>query len=107
MPIREKAKGAPVAFVFPTEGVSAVSEPAAILSTAKNPAAAKVFIDFLLSRDGQELALKQGYLAAHPSVATPPGYPARDAIKLMPFDARKTLQSEQAIRKTFSDIFVQ
>src|SRR5918997_4378717 len=32
MPIREKAKGAPVEFVFPAEGVSAISEPVAILS---------------------------------------------------------------------------
>ena len=47
LPIREQLKGAPVAFVFPKEGVSAVSEPVAILSTAKNPAAAKAFIDFL------------------------------------------------------------
>jgi iron(III) transport system substrate-binding protein len=36
MPIREKAKGAPVEFVFPKEGVSAVTEPVAILSTAKD-----------------------------------------------------------------------
>ena len=27
MPIREKAKGAPVEFVFPQEGVSAISQP--------------------------------------------------------------------------------
>ena len=41
MPIREKAKGAPVEFVFPKEGVSAVSEPVAILKTTKNPDAAQ------------------------------------------------------------------
>jgi iron(III) transport system substrate-binding protein len=107
MPIREKAKGAPVAFVFPKEGVSAVSEPVAILSTAKNPEAAKAFVDFLLSREGQELALKQGYLAAHPDVKPPEGFPDRQSIKLLPFDAKKALASETAYRKTFSDIFGQ
>jgi iron(III) transport system substrate-binding protein len=56
MPIREKAKGSPVEFVFPSEGVSAVSEPIAILKGTKNPAAAQAFIDFLLSKDGQEVA---------------------------------------------------
>src|SRR3546814_183330 len=60
LPIREKAKGAPVEFVFPQEGVSAVTEPAAILSTAKNVDAAKKFIDYLLSQEGQEIALKLG-----------------------------------------------
>lgn len=105
MPIREKAKGAPVEFVFPSEGVSAVSEPVAILKTSKNPEAAKAFVDFLLSKDGQELALKQGYVAAHPDVALPAGYPARSAIKLMPFDAAKALADEAAARKRFSAIF--
>ena len=105
MPIREKAKGAPVEFVFPSEGVSAVSEPVAILKTSKNPEAAKAFVDFLLSKEGQELALKQGYVAAHPDVALPAGYPGRAAIKLMPFDAAKALADEAASRKRFSAIF--
>ncbi len=105
MPIREKAKGAPVEFVFPKEGVSAVSEPVAILKSSKNPEAAKALVDFLISKDGQELALKQGYVSAHPDVALPAGYPARGAIKLMPFDAAKALADEPAARKRFSAIF--
>jgi iron(III) transport system substrate-binding protein len=105
MPIREQAKGAPVAFVFPSEGVSAVGEPVAILKTTKNPEAAKAFVDFLISKDGQELALRQGYVAAHPQVALPAGYPVRDAIRLMPFDAAKALAGEAAARKRFSAIF--
>lgn len=107
MPIREKAKGAPVAFVFPKEGVSAVTEPVAILKDTGNPEAAKAFIDFVLSKDGQELALKQGYIAAHPAVALPPGYPAREAIKVMPFDAAKALADETKNKSTFADIFGQ
>ena len=67
--------GAPVSFVFPKEGVSAVTKPAAILSTAQNPDAAEAFIDFLLSPEGQELAASQGYLPAHPDIAPPPGLP--------------------------------
>ena len=107
MPIREKAKGAPVEFVFPTEGVSAVTEPAAILQGTKNPDAAKAFIDFLLSKEGQELALKQGYIPAHPAVALPAGYPPRAAIKVMPFDAGRALADETRNKKTFADIFGQ
>ena len=107
MPIREKAKGAPVEFVFPKEGVSAVSEPVAILANTKNPEAAKAFVDFLLSLDGQKLAAGQGYLAAHPAAPVPAGFPARDTIRLMAFDPAKTLREETQIRKTFADIFGQ
>ncbi|MFC0217957.1 ABC transporter substrate-binding protein [Pseudochelatococcus lubricantis] len=107
MPIREKAKGAPVEFVFPTEGVSAVTEPVAILKTTKNPDAAKAFVDFILSKDGQELASKQGYLPAHPEVAPPEGFPDRSKIKVLSFDAAKALEDEAKNKKAFADIFGQ
>jgi iron(III) transport system substrate-binding protein len=107
VPIRAKAKGSPVEFVFPKSGVSAVTEPVAILSTAANPEAAKAFIDFLLSRQGQELAASQGYLAAHPDVAPPPGFPPRSAITLMAFDASKALADAEANKARFAEIFGQ
>ncbi|MBM3537895.1 MAG: ABC transporter substrate-binding protein [Alphaproteobacteria bacterium] len=105
MPIREKAKGAPVEFVFPTEGVSAVTEPVAILSTTRNAAAARAFVDFLVSREGQELAARQGYVPAHPGVKLPAGYPTREEIKLMRFDPARALVDETANKKRFADIF--
>ncbi|WP_428688174.1 extracellular solute-binding protein, partial [Roseibium sp.] len=105
LPIREKLKGAPVEFVFPEEGVSAVTEPVAILSTAQNPDAAKAFVDFLISEDGQKLAASQGYLPAHPGVAAPEGFPARDRIKLMDFDPATALEQDQANKMKFSEIF--
>ncbi len=105
MAIREKAKGAPVAFVFPKEGVSAIGEPVAILKSTKNPDAARAFVAFLLSKDGQELALKQGYVPAHPQVALPAGFPDRKDIKLMPFDPVKALADAKDNTKRFSDIF--
>ncbi|SMF39580.1 iron(III) transport system substrate-binding protein [Tistlia consotensis] len=105
LPIRQKAKGSPVEFVFPTEGVSAVTEPVAILKTAKNPEAARAFVDFLLSKDGQELASSMGYLPADPTVAPPPGFPPRSGIKVMPFDPDKALADEQKDKKAFAELF--
>jgi iron(III) transport system substrate-binding protein len=105
MAIREKAKGASVEFMFPPEGVSAISEPVAILKATKNPDAAKAFVDFVLSREGQELALKQGYMPAHPGVPLPAGFPARETIKILPFDPAKALADDAANKKRFSDIF--
>lgn len=107
LPIREKVKGSPVAFVFPEEGVSAVTEPVAILSTAKNPDAAKAFVDFLLSREGQELASSQGYLPAHPDVAPPDGFPPRAEVELMPFHPEKALAEAEVNKKRFAETFGQ
>jgi len=105
LPIREMKQGAPVGFVFPKEGVSAVTEPVAILSTAKNVEAAKAFVDFLLSDEGQEMAASQGYLPANPTVAGPEGFPSRDQIHLMRFNPAKALENDEANKKTFLDIF--
>jgi iron(III) transport system substrate-binding protein len=107
MPIREKAKGAPVEFVFPTEGVSAVTEPVAILSTAKNPEAAKAFIDFLLSEDGQKLAASQGYIPARNGVALPAGYPDRAAIKVLGYDAAAALANDLSNKQKFGEVMGQ
>ena len=105
LPIRNKLDGAPVEFVFPEEGVSAVTEPAAILSTAANPEAAKAFIDFLLSPEGQQLAADQGYLPAHPDITPPEGFPPRDEIELIEFDPAAALANDQANKERFVEIF--
>ena len=95
LPIRQKRKGSPVEFVFPKEGVSAVTEPAAVLATAKNPDAAKKFIKYLLSVKGQELASGQGYLPARNGIAPPAGFPDRSEIKLMAFSAADALKKRK------------
>ncbi|MFN7010086.1 MAG: ABC transporter substrate-binding protein [Allorhizobium sp.] len=105
MPIREKAKGAPVEFVFPEEGVSAVTEPVAILSTSKNEEAAKKFVDYVLSEKGQEGFLKLGYIPARNGMPVPEGFPARDTIKVLPIDAAAALKATEGDLKTFSSIF--
>ncbi|MDX0652378.1 extracellular solute-binding protein [Sinorhizobium medicae] len=105
MAIREKAKGAPVEFVFPAEGVSAVTEPVAILRTAKNPDAAKKFVDFLLSEEGQQVAVTMGYIPARNGLALPEGFPAREVVKVLPVDAAAAVKNSDADLKTFSGIF--
>lgn len=98
--IREAARGAPVRFVFPRDGVSAVTEPAAILSTSRNVPAAVAFVSFLLSREGQELAARQGFLAADPAVPPPEGFPPVASIRVLPLDAgRAAAEGEGALRR--------
>ncbi|PPC74579.1 Fe(3+) ABC transporter substrate-binding protein [Pokkaliibacter plantistimulans] len=105
MAIREKAKGAPIDFVFPKEGVSMVTEPVAILKQAKHLAAAKKFVDFVLSQQGQQLVLSQGYIPAHNDMPVPEGFPARASIKLLPFDAALALKQAEQDKTEFADIF--
>jgi iron(III) transport system substrate-binding protein len=105
MALNAKAKGAPVDFVFPREGVTAVTEPVAILKTTKNAKDARAFVAFLLSPAGQELAVKQGFIPARNGIAPPPGFPAADKIKLMTMDIGRILKDSTALKRQFSDLF--
>ncbi|MGG5807752.1 ABC transporter substrate-binding protein [Falsiroseomonas sp. CW058] len=102
LPIREARAGAPLRFVFPEDGVSAITEPAAILSTARNVPAALAFLGFLLSREGQELASRQGFLPADPEVAPPPGFPDPRGIRTMPFDAARAAREQEETLRRFA-----
>lgn len=103
--IRNKADGSPVDFVFPDEGVSYVTEPVAILETAKNVDAAQKFVDFVLSQQGQDLVLDMGYIPARNDMGVPAGFPARDEIKLMAFDPAKALEAGDVNKAKFAELF--
>src|SRR6202011_2070892 len=105
MALTAKGKGAPVDFVFPAEGVTAVTEPIAILRTTKNPDAAKAFVAFILSKDGQELAARQGFLPARKDVAPPPGFPNVDQLRIIPVDLPRAAREDEALKKRFADLF--
>nr|WP_052384083.1 ABC transporter substrate-binding protein [Halomonas xinjiangensis] len=105
LPIREAAKGAPVKFVFPEEGVSAVTEPVAIMKEAAHPEAARKFVDFVLSREGQELVLSQGYLPGRNDVDSPEGFPPREEIHVLPLDAQSALEQAEAHKQRFAELF--
>ena len=105
MALNARDKGSPVEFVFPKEGVSAVTEPVAILKTAHNPEAAKAFVNFLLSKPGQELAVAQGFLPARTDVTPPPGFPKTSDLHILPVDLAKTATDADLLKRQFTDLF--
>jgi iron(III) transport system substrate-binding protein len=105
MALNAKAKGSPVDFVFPAEGVSIVTEPTAIMRGTKNPAAARAFVDFVLSKDGQAMAAAQGYLPARRDVAPPAGLPEVGTLKILPADIGELLKRDELNKKRFADLF--
>jgi iron(III) transport system substrate-binding protein len=86
--IEFKAKGAPLAFVFPETGVPAVSETYGIVADGPHPNAAELFMDWFLSPVGQK-ALADALLLHSPreDVPPPPGaIPLKDMKLLTPAD---------------------
>ena len=105
MAFNAKAKGSPIDFIFPAEGTPAVTEPVAIVKTTQNAPAARAFVDFILSDEGQKLAVSMGYIPARASAGSPAWLPPGTKIKLMNTDIPKVVQSNSANLKRFADIF--
>lgn len=105
MAFNAKAEGSPVGFVFPAEGVTAITEPAAILSTAKNPVAAEVFIDWLLSEAGQQFSAEQGYLPALPGAPTPATFPDDVDLEIIAVDPGTLIANDEEMKKSFANLF--
>ncbi|APZ43047.1 ABC transporter substrate-binding protein [Acidihalobacter ferrooxydans] len=103
--IRAEQKGSPIRFVFPEEGVSAVTEPVAILKTARNVPAARAFVDFVLSLPGQRLIAQQGMLPARSDVTPPPGFPKPNQIKLLNLNVERALRTVQSDKQRFASLF--
>jgi iron(III) transport system substrate-binding protein len=86
--IEFKAKGAPLAFVFPQTGVPAVPETYGIVSDGPHPNAAELFMDWFLSPLGQK-ALSEALLLHSPREDMPApggGVALKDMKLLVPAD---------------------
>ena len=103
--LRAKAKGSPVDYIAPEDGVSFIGEPVAILKSTKHVAEAKKFVDFLLSKEGQELVSKQGNLPLLTDVPSPEGFPALSSMKLLGYDVDAAVKANEEVRAKFADIF--
>lgn len=103
--VRELAeKGSPIAASYPTDGVPYISEPAGIFKDSANQEAAQKYVDFLVSKRGQEIAVEQQYLPVRSDVGTPEGAPALDDIALLNPDLDTITASQPDAVATFNDL---
>jgi iron(III) transport system substrate-binding protein len=101
-----KKKGNPVEIVYPKEGVPLVVSPSAITSFAPHPNAAKLFTDFIFSRDMQQvLADTEGLYSGHPQVTYPADKPRMSDLKLLPVDAEELEKRNEEIKTRFVEFF--
>jgi iron(III) transport system substrate-binding protein len=82
MAFEEKLAGFELKFVAP-KNAFVTPEPMAILAGARNPKAARAFIEFLLSERGQKVFMERGLFPITPKykVQGPPGSPAELAVE--------------------------
>ncbi len=104
MPLNAAAEGSPIGFVFPDEGVTAVTEPVAILATARNVEAAQAFVNWQLSEEGQRFHVEQGYLPLRDGIDRPATFPDVE-IDIIQVDPAILLEQSEDIKRRFADLF--
>ena len=101
-----KAQGAPVAVVYPSEGTPLASGSAGVMKDAPHPNAARLFISFLFSREGQQLLVDKGYLRSfHPDVKEPADRVKLSQIKLLTADPAAQEQAIDEIKRKYAEYF--
>jgi len=99
-------QGNPIKIVYPKEGVPLVVSPVAIAKDAPHPNAAKLFTEFIFSKESQQLlADKEGLYTGHPEVTYPADKPKLKELKLLPADADELEKRNSEIKKRFTEYF--
>ena len=102
-------KGAKLKFIFPEEGVVLLPQNIFILKKALHPNAAKLWIDFILSEQGQNLIVKgEALISGRAGFKSPlPEYaPPIESLKVIPIDWEKTSTADlQKLRQEWVGMF--
>lgn len=100
-------KGATLALVFPPE-MLVIPSPIAIFKNSPNAEAAKKFVDFVLSKDGQTIIANEGTLPVRADVKIPERFklpPVDEAVKrAMKIDYQQIMAEKEATIKKFTEI---
>lgn len=105
--IRGKEAGQPVEIVYPEEGTPLAGGPSAVFKGAPNPNAARLFYNWMQSREGQQLIVSgaRQYSAHSQAPETKPGIRKLSDIKLMKEDPQGVYEQAEAIKKRYAEIF--
>jgi iron(III) transport system substrate-binding protein len=102
-----KAKGSPVDYAWPSEGAVFIPSPIAVIQGAKNAESAKAFVNYLLSKEGQESMVRLGnFIPVRSDVAGPAGTPSLGKIKRLATDWKQVREKRQETKDQFEAIFL-
>jgi iron(III) transport system substrate-binding protein len=103
---KTQKQGNPIRIVYPKEGIPLVVSPVAIAKGAPHPNAAKLFSEFIFSKESQQLlADKEGLYTGHPEVTYPADKPKLKDLKLLAADPDELEKRNAEIKKRFIEFF--
>jgi iron(III) transport system substrate-binding protein len=102
----QRKKGNPIGIVYPADGVPLVLSPSAITNSSPHPNAAKLFTDFIFTKEVQQfLADSEALYVPHPEVTYPTDKPKLADLKLLTVDPEELEGRTEEIKKRFREFF--
>jgi iron(III) transport system substrate-binding protein len=93
------------AVIYPTEGVFIVCSPVGIVRNARNPNAARLFAEFMVSPAAQRMIAENAIHSSRTDVAPPKGMPGLNEVKFIPIDLNHIEKNARDLKARFSEIF--
>jgi iron(III) transport system substrate-binding protein len=101
-----RKQGFPVEFVFPVEGAGYEVEANALLKKAKNPKAAKKFLDWAISENAMKAYSEFKLGVTRPGIPSRSDMPKLSEIKLYPMDFAWQAKNRDDILKKWESLFL-
>jgi iron(III) transport system substrate-binding protein len=99
--------GAPIGLIYPSEGTAVTPDGSALIKNAPHPNAAKLFLEFTVSKEMQELMVDRfGRRSVRKDVGSPAGLPALDKIKAVNYDLDYAAANRAQILRRFQDALI-
>jgi iron(III) transport system substrate-binding protein len=103
---KTQKQGNPIKIIYPNEGIPLVVSPVAVAKDAPHPNAAKLFSEYIFTKESQQLlADREGLYTGHPEVTYPADKPKLKDLKLLSVDADELEKKNAEIKKRFVEFF--
>jgi len=103
--LESRDKGNPIAIVYPEDGAILMIAPSGVLAKAPHPAAARLFLDFLLGPEFAKVAVASRGEAIRPDVPSLPGVKTVDQIKTIRATERESIDGIPKAIEDWRDTF--
>ncbi|PKP57176.1 ABC transporter substrate-binding protein [Candidatus Atribacteria bacterium HGW-Atribacteria-1] len=106
---QQKEAGSPINLIYPEDGAIAIPSPIAIVATTEHPDAAKKFVDYILSVNGQLAQVKLGStIPVRPEIVPPLGAPSLNQLleKSIPVDYEYIRSNAGYLTSQFTEILL-
>ncbi len=100
--------GSPVAFAYPEEGCSSICDPIGIIKGTENEEAAKIFVEFMLSKEVREFSAENYFKTApRKDVAPAEGVLSIDERNIISSDPKELYETKEDDKAQFDAMFNQ